>query len=233
MPEDKELEAEVQRHRNLIDDYEQSVRGLYAFASSACWDEALESIRPESEISIPRTMTPLRKEKDEAEKDGGDKPEAQAAPPNVTPDGVIQITEDYGVVAEMRKHFREGDHEKYDQIKKYDQNLAGWWTSDKLIPVHDLVLLTHTFSSVDAKDAYEYWKKLDNSFDRKFAIVEFSHSQQGQNWFLLRRVEGGELSDPIHDEALRRGKKIADQYLILLTSKYKFYDDDPPQKKPV
>jgi hypothetical protein len=131
------------------------------------------------------------------------------------------------VVAEMRKHFRVGDIEKFQQIKKYDSDLKGWWTRSGRITNHDLVLLTHFFSSVDARDAYLEWTGKGGVFSRRFAIVEFTYSQQGQNYFVLRRVEGG-LSDTAHDAALRKGKKIADQVFIDLTSKYKFYDDDPP-----
>ena len=208
----KELENEIRDQKGLVDDYLGSVMGLYAFAESACWDEQTRSRLPSSEISIPRTMSYTEN--------------GEVA--NLTPDAVVQVTKDYGVVAEMKKHYNSSEKTIYiDQVKKYDRDLLGWWTESEQIGKHDLVLLTHYFSSTHATDAYRLWLTEGNSFQRKFAIIEFSHSDAAQQYFVLKRVVG-ELSDKDHDEQLRQGKKIPESIINEVISKYKFYDGQPP-----
>lgn len=146
----------------------------------------------------------------------------------VTPDAVIQPTDRYGLIAETKKNFPvSAPNEPYNQIAKYDCALKGWWTTDETIPVHDLALLTHVASSVDAVDAYAAWQESGRSFDRAFAIVEFGWIEMGKSWFLLRRVEGS-LSDRAHDEALRRGKKIPYEVMVEILNRFKFVDHQPP-----
>lgn len=206
----------LQGHRDLFDNYKHSVLGLYAFAQSACWDGAARSIRNGSCYGIPRKMTHPGE---------GEKPATRI----VTPDAVVQASPAGGIVAEMKKHFPATvPVQPFEQIKKqYDAPLLGWWTSDESIPNHDLVLLTHVMSSVNAVDAYREWCKAGNSFSRSFAIVEFGLMQTGQLWFMLRRVEGS-LSDAAHDEALRRSKNIPPDVMLDLFKRYKFMDSEPP-----
>jgi hypothetical protein len=147
--------------------------------------------------------------------------------PNLTPDCVVQVSSEYGIVSEMKKHYKDDDLRPLRQIKKYDQDLIGWWTPSERIATHDLVLLTHYFSSTSAQDAFTLWLDNNDPYKRKFAIVEFSYSDQGQSYFVLRRVTGS-LSDPAHDERLRRGVKIPETVFIEITSRYKFYDAKPP-----
>lgn len=208
---DEELQKEVQKHKDDIDDYYSSVLGLFAFAESACWDDEKRERTQGTQICIPRTMTKIL--------DDGDL--------NITPDSVIQISNEYGVVAEMKKHFNEFDHSCFEQMEKYDDNLVGWWTENEKIDSHDLVLLTHYFSSTDAIDAFKSWCEGGNSFKRPFAIVEFTWSEGGQRYFSLKKIEGS-ISDSLHDEHLRKGKPIPEKIIIEGISNYKFYDADPP-----
>ncbi len=214
----------LQRHRDALDDYLESVRGLYALAISASWDDAGKAVRPDARWCVPRRMD-----------HPGDPGDPSATPPRrpvargeVTPDAVVQVTAEYGLVAEMKKHFstsRPG--EVFEQVAKYDADLEGWWTHDGHIASHDLVLLTHLKSSVAAVDAFKAWQAEGNAFRRPFSIVEFAYMTTGSLWFLLRRVEG-QVSDPVHDEALRKGKMISDSNLLSLFSKWKFSEQQPP-----
>ncbi len=197
--------------KNQIDDYLGSIKGLYAFASIACWSVKENRVREESSFTIPRRMTITEKGRDK----------------NLTPDCVVQVRGGYGIVAEMKKHYRDDDVSALEQIQKYDKDLIGWWSEDEKIADHDLVLLCHYFSSTAARDAYRVWKEKDNSYDRNFAIVEFSYSETGHQWFVLKRIEGN-LSDASLDESLRKIRKIPDQVLIDIVSQYKFYDARPP-----
>jgi hypothetical protein len=214
MPDESKEEAlksALTRNKNALDDYLASVKGIYAFASSACWDDSHRCLRTDSHRCAPRTM----------------KTHSKGGEVNLTPDCVVQVTPKYGIVAEMKKHYQDDDLRPYDQIRKYDSDLIGWWTPNELIDKHDLVLITHYFSSTSARDAYRLWQERNEPYSRKFAIVEFTHSEQGQSYFALKRVEGT-LSDETYSEKLRRGIKIPDSVFIEITSRYKFYDAKPP-----
>lgn len=52
----KNLTKEIQEERDRIDDYLASVKGLYAFAESVCWDDQERLRLPDSKIGIPRKM---------------------------------------------------------------------------------------------------------------------------------------------------------------------------------
>ena len=145
----------------------------------------------------------------------------------LTPDCVVQVTPNYGIVAEMKKHYRDNDLRPYEQIRNYDADLIGWWTANEQIDKHDLVLLTHYFSSTSARDAYKLWQEKNLPFTRRFTIIEFTHSDQGQSYFALKQVEGA-LSDEAYNERLRRGVPIPESIFIQITSRYKFYDAEPP-----
>jgi hypothetical protein len=209
MKADKDLQKETQKQRDSIDDYLGSVMGLYAFAESACWDNINRQRKKDSKYSVPHIFSSEDKK--------------------ITPDLAVQVDKNYGIVAEMKKHFNEKKEDQFEQIKKYDVILNGWWSDDGKISNHDIVLLSHLFSSIGAKDTYEEWVKQGNGFERNFSIVEFSYQDSGQKQnFVLRRMDGGKLSDSEHDENLRKTKIIPPQIVETLLSKYKFYDADPP-----
>lgn len=206
-----ELPDAIQRHKDAIDDYLDTVRALYAFANSSIVDPETRAIRPDSRFCIPRRMS--------SREDSG---------ATVTPDAVVQVDPQYGLVAEAKKHFpNNGPSGPYDQIRQYDRDLLGWWTDNETIAQHDLVLLTHVASSTKARDAYEEWLREGNAYSRPFAIVEFGLFEGGQHWYLLRRVVG-RVSRGEHDEALRQGDKIQGAKLLELYEKYKVMDSEPP-----
>ena len=205
----------IKRQRTDCDDYNQSVVGLYAFASSCTWDSSAGRPRPGSRVCIPRKMTLVQQDGIPDERE-------------VTPDGVVQVSVDYGVVAEMKKHFPTRDHaELFEQVHKYAMTMKGWWTDSSLIAAHDVVLLTHIASATDACDAYDSWLAQGNQLGRPFAIVEFGYLEQGQLWFLLRR-RTGQLSDAAHDADLRRGKQLGVEVLTDVFSQRKFMENEPP-----
>jgi len=191
------------------DDYLQTVAGLYAFCKSAIWDEANKKPRDKSTLKIPGKVYKA-----------GDKDKNA-----LTPDGLVIINDNYAVVCEMKKHFQLGKTSHFDQLKKYDTPLVDFW-ENKNIPNHDLVLLTHYFSKTAASDAFNEWNKI-NKYERAMAIVEFSYSTQVKTYFTLA-ITTGRLSDQTHNEALRAVKKINDEHVSELLSKYKFYDGQPP-----
>jgi hypothetical protein len=206
-----DLSEAVQHHKDAIDDYLDTVRALYALANSAVFDPAAQALRPEGRFCVPRTMNPR------------DDPTAK-----LTPDAVIQVQQQYGLVAEAKKHFPSRNPSgPFDQIQTYDRDLLGWWNKDECIDQHDLILLTHVASSTQACDAYREWSRAGHAYERAFAIIEFGLFETGQHWYLLRRVDG-RLSQSDHDERLRLGDKIQHGRLVELYEKWKFMDAEPP-----
>jgi hypothetical protein len=145
----------------------------------------------------------------------------------VTPDAVVQVNNTYGIVVEMKKHFDREKLKHFDQVKKYDADLVGWWTQNERLATNDLVLMTHYISKTAATDAYNEWMSNGNSYVRPFAIICFNYSTGSKEYFTLERAIGS-LSDKIHDEDLRKVKAIPNDIIKKIISKYKFYDAPPP-----
>ena len=197
--------------RDTVDDYLQSLYGLQAFLHSALWDDTKRELRGNGRSSTQRRMTPTK----------GENPHDQK------PDGVVQVSNEYGIVVEMKKHFIDDKTEHFDQVMKYDQDLVGWWTSDETISSYDLVLMTHYFSSTRALDAFKKWTEDGNKYAHPFAIVSFTYSDGAKSYLALQRVFG-QLTDAIHDEALRGIKPVNMQVLKRIIADWKFYDAPPP-----
>src|SRR5574341_633625 len=71
--------------RERIDNYVQTIAALWALISVVTWDPVNRKVRTGSRYSVGRRMTRVR--------GGGD----------VTPDLVIQLKSDYGLVAEAKR----------------------------------------------------------------------------------------------------------------------------------
>lgn len=206
---DKELERFVQSLKDEYDDYNQSVEGLYVFASVVRYDPKTDNYCVGSRMKIPSKFYVK------------DDPQKKA----ITPDGVMQRSENEAIIAEMKKHFNDDEGEDFDQIKKYDKNMIDFWTEDEL-PNHDLVLLTHYTSGPRALDAYKTWQ-LSKNYARNFAIVVFNSTALGNFYYTLELKEGV-LSNKELTEELRKILRIPNRVFMEIKSKYKFYDSRPP-----
>jgi hypothetical protein len=206
---DKELENFVQSLKDEYDDYNQSVEGLYIFASVVRYDPKANKYCTGSKMKIPAKFYV----KDDSQKNP------------LTPDGVVQRSNEEAIVFEMKKHFNNDEGKDFDQIKKYDETLIDFWIDDEL-PYHDLVLLTHYTSGTRASDAYKLWVQ-NNKYLRNFAIVVFNSTAMGNFYYTLELKEGM-LSNSELMEALRRVLTIPNRVFEEIKSKYKFYDSDPP-----
>ncbi|MEW6108521.1 MAG: hypothetical protein AB1632_05025 [Nitrospirota bacterium] len=149
---------------------------------------------------------------------------------NLTPDIVIQLNSDYGIIAEVKKKIapdRKYWHRIFDQIKKYDENLIGWLTNSETIKNYDLTLLTHITRKVDITDYYKgKYNEGDYHYRNKFSIVAFNKGGE-RDEFLYLEKHYGELSDQNLNERLRRVVAIPLETVLPLYS-IKFYDSPPP-----
>ncbi|MGH7466986.1 MAG: hypothetical protein ACRENP_03275 [Longimicrobiales bacterium] len=205
-----ENRAEIQKYLDEINDYLETVYALHALALSAAWDEKARVVRATSKWSVPRRM------------------HTSAPVKVVTPDAVVQVGDAYGLVAEAKHNFASKNSGTLAvQLETYDRNLTGWWTADETIARYDLVLLVHLFTSVAAVETFKQWQADGKPFSNRLSIIEFGNTSTGQTWFLLRRV-AGQLSDRVHDEHLRLGKKLGGPVLGRIISKFKFTEQKPP-----
>lgn len=209
MPSDSYQEY-LRSNRIAIDDYLGSIRGLFAFVEAVRFDTSTRTPKLGSRIGYGRRMNQNVR--------GGTQ---------VTPDVVVQLDNKYGIITEVKKHFAEGKTAHFDQIKKYDISLNGWWTEDALIPKHDITLLTYLTSVVDAADTLDLWENEGNKFDNNFIIIGYVYSDTVTPSLILKK-ERGELSYSEFDSELRKGIHFPILSLGSVIGNIKFYDAAPP-----
>ena len=144
---------------------------------------------------------------------------SRADPPDVTPDLVVQVTNDYGVIAEMKKHVHDGDIVSFDQVAKVSMptstraggptragSVATTWCCSPISPAaHALRTPPGHGSPTDIPTAA-----------RSPRLWSTASPTGASLWFFLRRVFG-ELSDPEHDEALSDIGKSMPEHISLKT----------------
>lgn len=92
----------------------------------------------------------------------------------VTPDAVIQIAEELGLIIEIKSSLPENDEywkKEAAQLLKYDDDLDGWWTPDERIAAYNVILLIDQARSLEFK---AYLSKL-----RDLGEIVFSESLCG------------------------------------------------------
>lgn len=150
---------------------------------------------------------------------------------DVTPDVVAQKSATYGVVAEVKRSLPL-DRTKWPahvvQLRKYDDDLAGWWTKNKRIAASDTTLLLHQSRSRAFITILEEERERDaNAIGPGTCVVEFNRSDERQvNYFF--RLEFGGIRDPELADRLKEGVAVPIEKVIRSFANVKFYDADPP-----
>lgn len=207
---------DIDKIHEEIEDYKTTVKTLQAFVGLVTWKDGTRI--PDSRYSLGRRM---------------DTSDNNVIAPNttVTPDAVIQRSEDVGFVVEAKKtlpanqEYWEG---VVDQLRKYDDDSIGWWTLNERILESSVVLLIHSplsrkFSSfVDSRLSEE-----PNLFHGKVCFVDFGRTLDVKE-FLLLRSEWGDVGDSEVAEKLRVGVSVPMEELVVSYGTWKFYDSPPP-----
>src|SRR3989338_8785073 len=117
----------VQKTLEDVDNYDQSVNATLAVLHLYKFDDSLKTIDQSIKSWFGKKMKP------------GD----------ITPDLLIQLNNERGVITELKRSFPKNDkggkdlwEDEFKQIKDYDQDLEGWETKTKKIKEQDLILLT-------------------------------------------------------------------------------------------
>lgn len=202
--------------RDEINDYEQTVNAILSFAAFVVHDG--KSQRPGSEFGIGRRMTTS--------------PDNSISPSSdITPDLVAQKSQQYGIVAEVKKtldqnQFNWNRHIK--QLRKYDDKLEGWWTEDKKIRHTDTIMLIHHSRSRPFARFLQYKKGDDPDLvGLNICVVEFNHSVETVAYYFFR-LEFGNIRDTELCQRLEDGIPIPLDDVRMSFPNIQFYDTKPP-----
>lgn len=209
-------EDEQRRLRDAAEDYQSTVHAMLAFSAFVVHDAAAQ--RPNSHFGFGRRMTTSEKN-------------VVTAASTITPDVVAQKSDSFGVVAEVKKSLP-SDRTKWlahvAQIRKYDDDLTGWWTSDAHIATADTTLLLHqTRSRAFINVLEDERKKNVDAVGPHTSVIEFNRSDERQvNYFF--RLEWGDIRDADLSGRLKEGVAVPIDKVIRTFANVKFYDAEPP-----
>jgi hypothetical protein len=197
-------------------DYQETVLTLLAFSALVCHDG--RNRRAGSHFGFGRRM----------QTSGAN---VVSANNEVTPDCVAQMSADYGIAAEVKKQIS-NDQERWQphvqQLRKYDDQLLGWWTDDEAIPTSDAVMLIHQSRGRLFTRFLEEAARTDpDAFGPNSAVVEFNRADEGQPYIFLR-LEKGSLRDPDLHTKLDAGVPIPMEKVKLSFPSVGYYDSEPP-----
>jgi len=213
MPNRSSLDTKEIRTR--IDSYMSTLLGLQAFRKAIAWRN-YEVVGHHA--SYGRRMTPS-------------KDNAAGADSDLTPDLVVQILTNLGYVVEAKRSLpRNQDHWHHaiEQVRKYDDNLTGWWTDDELIRTSNVVVLIWTKLLREFASFIESAMRRDGfRFHGPVSLVEFSLLLEMRPNVFLRQM-WGDVQDPDIAENLQRGIPIPIDLIVGAQDRpLKFYDDPP------
>lgn len=202
--------------RNEIEDYKQTVNAILAFAAFVVYDGA--SQRPDSQFGFGRRMTTS--------------PANFISPKNkITPDLTAQKTKKYGIVAEAKKTIdRNQDHWKchVDQLRKYDDELEGWWTDSQKIEHFNSLILIHQSRGRAFADYHRICKENNqDSVGSRTCIIEFNENRESAPFYFFR-IEHGSIADEELKSKLYEGVNIPLDDVRMSFSNIQYYDAKPP-----
>lgn len=209
-------ETEIQKLLEKIDDYNETITAIICISHVLRWDNQ-GSFRSNTYFFIARRM--------DTSENNRINPEAV-----VTPDLIIQIDENYGIICELKRSFpRNRDYweNDFNQLLKYDDDLKGWRTDNEYIEISDLVLLTHNRMKVYVSDYLENRIniKQDLFFNKNFAVIAYYRVDQQKSWMYLEKSYGA-LTNQDLDERFRVLLPVPLEKVLPLNP-IKFYDEKP------
>ncbi len=199
-----------------VNDYEQTVNAILAFAAFVIHDG--KSQRPNSQFGFGRRMKTSPKN-------------LKTPSSEVTPDLVAQKSKHYGIVAEAKKSLDQNQSnwlQHVEQLRKYDDDLEGWWTDGEKIDNSDAVMLIHQSRGRLFRDFIENCKSKDpNSIGPNTSVIEFNESPETDPYYFFR-IEFGSIQDREFMEDLYEGKQVPLEKVKISFSNIQYYDAKPP-----
>ncbi|MFV1980600.1 MAG: hypothetical protein ACC655_05540 [Rhodothermia bacterium] len=202
--------------RDKVNDYEQTVKALLAFAALVVHDGT--DHRPDSRFGFGRRM---------------DTSSANKLLPNgeVRPDLTAQKSLEYGVVVEAKKSWSRDESrwaKQADQLRKYDDDLTGWWTNDERTLDANAVLLVHqSRSRAVSRFVASLKEEDDQAVGSRSVVVEFNSSEETASYYFFR-TEFGSFLDEELDATLLDGRQVPLDKVVSTFSTVRYYDAPPP-----
>lgn len=202
--------------KNSINDYKQTVHSILAFAALVVHDGILQ--RPNSQFGFGRRM--------ETSENNSKIPLNE-----ITPDLVAQKSKQYGIVAEAKKALDKNQlnwDQHVEQLRKYDDNLKGWWTENEMLANSNAVMLIHQSRGRLLRDfLYNCRNKDPNSVGPNTCVVEFNESPEAETYYFFR-LEFGKIKDSELMKSLYAGKQIPLDEVKKSFTNIEYYDVKPP-----
>lgn len=207
----------IREIKDKNNDYENTINALLCFISLTTWEG--NQRRPNSYYSFGRRMTTSA---------------SNFISPNqdITPDSIIQVLDDLGFIVEAKISLP-ADENRWsrvlNQLKKYDDELTGWWTQDEHINNHNVILLLHMSRSVSFKN---YRATLIENADYEPSDniwgIEFVLSGQTEEFILFRTCwEANNIYDRNLSSRLEISVNIPLEKVKFSYGNIKFYDSKP------
>lgn len=202
--------------RDRVNDYEQTVNAILSFAAFVVHDG--RSRRPHSEFGFGRRMRTS--------------PNNYISPDsNITPDLIAQKSKEYGIVAEAKKTLDQNQSNwirHIRQLRKYDDNLEGWWTEHEKVTHSDTIMLIHQSRGRAFVRLLKHQRDSNpDSVGANTSVVEFFHSEETVPYYFFRLESGGVLDDEL-GKCLEDGVNIPLDDVHISFPNIQYYDAEPP-----
>jgi len=207
----------IRELKDRNDNYENTINALLCFISLTTW-EGNHRI-PNSCYSFGRRMTTS---------------DSNVISPNqdVKPDCVIQVSDDLGFIIEAKISLPADESHWLrilNQIKKYDDDLLGWWTDNERIINHSVFLFLHMSRSARFRN---YRANLIENGEYEASNntwgVEFVLSGQREDYILFRTCwDANNVYDTSLASKLEISESIPIEKVKFSYGNIKFYDSKP------
>lgn len=200
------------------DDYVDAVFALLALVNETRFDPTARRLRDDVRFEVGRRLKTSRRN-------------GVSVDTVVTPDCAIQIADDAAIVAEVKiglPRDRSAWKDDIIQLKKYDDDLSGWWSNTGRIGSHDIAATVPLHRAVPFADLVADASANGGvTFVRNVATIGF-RKNSGVKQFMMLKKEGGSLSDLDLGDRLREAVEVPFDRLLVEYGDRKFLDHEPP-----
>jgi len=207
--------------RRRMDDYLTTIHVLQSFISVVTWDKGTERRIPGSRDSLGRRMNTSAR---------------NVIQPigEVTPDAVIQRNPRLGYVVEAKKSLPTNvdvDRDRWrgvvDQLRKYDDDLVGWWIESDEIDGSCVVLLMDIARTADFSRHLQMLERQEGLvFENPTSLIEFTRAREVKEFVFLRKY-WGTIADKSVSRQLESGTKVPLEEVLVSYVEKQFYDSRP------
>ncbi len=199
----------IKKIREQVDSYERTIQAIIAFDSAVRWDDAQRDYLSDSYFLPGRRLSRSPNGLDNT----------------VTPDVVVQLSNDYGIVAEVKitASTKQDFLKAYEQIGHYDADLVGWKTANERISLHDLSLLVDDLKKNTAKGYF-----VGRTFQKNFILIACALISEAHDYFKIEKYYGSFSNPNIERKLGGDPVGIPLDKIVEEMSRAKFYDAEPP-----